>query len=215
MTYPPQQGPPGPPPPPPYQPVWTPPTPRQPKRSPAVRRFNAICLGVIATVVIGVAIASLNNNGSSPASSNDAAPAATAAADPVTIAATAKTAEPLGQRVAAWANSGGSDLTSAIGTDLDSLSTDSSNVDYDASGTDCTQLSLDTDKARRYAPIPDKTAQAAWAKALKDLHDAAADCIVGTSTQDASYIEKSGKEVKAGNVQIDKVGARIKVIANG
>lgn len=212
MSYPPQQNPLP-------DPGWQlPPTPpSNPKGTAKGCGFALLGLAVI----ICIAISGGNGDTNTTASNDNSRPAPISTVDdpvldttvPAAPVTTAPAALVTTQRVSDWASNGGADLSTTLSADLGNIGTDSSTADLTATGDDCVQLSLDTDQARRYGPIPDKAAQLTWSAALTDYHNAAADCIVGTGTQSVTYLRKAINEMQAGTAMIVKTTARMYELA--
>jgi hypothetical protein len=130
------------------------------------------------------------------------APALAAPPDPDTAKAVAK-----------WVLNGGEADLRKLGTDFGELEKAANANDLHAMSTSCKHLQRDVNASQDYDPIPDKQAQASWAKALDLYEQGAKDCIKGADTANSDLLIKASKEIIDGSTDLQKVTARLKEIS--
>lgn len=124
------------------------------------------------------------------------------------------TDDPSALPVLAWINNGGRDRSKAIGADAGAIAAGAQSADaQSAVQAGCSRLQTDIESAQQYAPIPDEQAQGPWGQALGKYARAAADCLAGIQSQNASLLNQSGQELNEGNVFIAQVTARLRALS--
>ena len=171
--------------------------------------------------VAGVALtaAAIAGTGFAASAASASTPGAVARAsapaqpEPVGATATAPPNATLVAEVAAWVAKGGEKQMTTLGVDFGALEKAANAADMTTMGASCGQLRKDVESAQAYAPIPDASAQTAWAAALAAYARGATDCVDGAGTANVDLITQAANEIMAGSGSLDKVTARLNEIA--
>jgi hypothetical protein len=119
----------------------------------------------------------------------------------------------LAAAVATWVTNGGEADLDALGSDFTALEQAANASDLASMSAGCTQLQSDVEAAQQYDPIPDPQAQHDWSAALAEYARGATDCVAGADTSNVDLITKASQEITAGSTDLDRVTARLNVIA--
>jgi hypothetical protein len=175
------------------------------------RTVAGVALTAAAIVGTGFAASAASASASTPA----VAARASIPAQPEPVGATATTPPnaTLVTEVAAWVAKGGEKQLTTLGIDFGTLEKAANTADMTTMGASCGQLRKDVESAQAYAPIPDASAQSAWAAALAAYARGATDCVDGAGTANVDLITQAANEIMAGSGSLDKVTARLNEIA--
>lgn len=197
-----------------YQPYPYPPAPVPPKNKRTVKVLAGIAVGLV-LLCGGISAIAAAVSGNHPTATSSTPGRQTA-----TTAAPAQLATPAANGTAAavlqWWDGGGSGLADKLAGDFDELSAAanlSGSAQNTAVHTACGHLQTDVEAAQAFKPIPDATAQAAWAKALALYARGATDCLSGTERVDATLVGRASDEIGQGNDALGQVTARIKELS--
>ena len=165
---------------------------------------------IVAAAAIVLAVAGC---ASKPATPANAAPAST---PPVTIRSTLSTAPPTTSdrdKLRAWYENGGGTIIDKLTTDFNKASTAANAKDLTATGKACRTMRTDVEAAQQYDPLPVKSVQTPWAKALAEFARGASDCIAGLRTGDGALISQAGDELVKGTDYLTDADTAIHAIA--
>ncbi|MHA6764117.1 hypothetical protein [Streptacidiphilus sp. PAMC 29251] len=172
-----------------------PPVPRDGR---TVRRRWIVGVAAAAAIAIGLTVNSTGGQGSRhPVSAPSAATnSSSPAPPPIRIGAASAPA------VKAWYVGGGQQAVTLLTGDSDRIATDNIRQDFNALGSDCSQLGSDVAAAQALRPLPDTGAQGSWAEALGHLGLGADACVDGVSNSIAAQLTAGTSELYAGTMTL-------------
>ncbi|MFC1408124.1 hypothetical protein ACEZCY_02370 [Streptacidiphilus sp. N1-12] len=162
----------------------------------------------VAALVIGLSVNSRYGNGNHRAEAAPGPTATSSSPEPPPIRIDADRAP----AVTAWYAGGGKQAVSVLSVDSDRIAVDHIRQDFNALGSDCSQLSRDVAAAQAYLPLPDAGAQDSWAAALGHLELGADGCVDGVTHSLSSQLSAASSEMYTGTMtllslqsQLDKI----------
>ena len=163
----------------------------------------------IGAVLLGLAFSlngGVNPQGGSGSAANSPAPVASSeslAPPPIRIDAARADAD------AAWYAGGGQTAVVQLTGDSNRIAVEYIQQNYNALGSDCSRLGSDVAAAQAYAPMPDGSAQNAWAVALGHLQLGAQACVYGVSNSLNSQLDAGNDEIRTGTLTLNSLETQL------
>jgi hypothetical protein len=177
-----------------------------PRSRSAVRTWRLVGIGV-AAVLFGLAVSlrggvSVHDSGDADSPSPTAV-SSSPAPPPIRINAADADAD------ADWYAGGGRAAVVELTGDTGRISTEYIQQNYNALGSDCSQLGKDVIAAQAYRPMPDASAQTAWAVALGHLGLGADACVYGVSNSLSLQLSSGLDEMRTGTITLLSVETQL------